>query len=259
MTSAAGGRWSLVARSEGTVDMLALRTLGRMEVCCSEGCVSVASWNDRQAGRRALCLVLGRLAVDAGRWLSREQLIDVAWTENEYGRAEAGFYAVLRRLRSALREMWPGRRNWIECDDGLYRLVRDSRLMIDCQRVPLLVSRARRLADPGEARPLWTEIVELCRGDFLAEVNSDEPWVIAHRARMEELRLTGLLGLARTHLAVGDQLDARELLWSALAEHGDDERVRETLLASYSEAGRTGSIQRAKRAIDRIDRRLASG
>jgi len=167
--------------------------------------------------------VLVRLALDAGRLVRTDRIIEDLWGDAATGRNT--LQSKVSQLRRALAE--PG---LVTSGDGGYTLDVDPD-RVDALRVAGLAASAtaaRRAGDPATALEISTEGLELFRGEVLVDAGEGD-WLQPHRARLEEVRL-GLLEdqlAARVDLGLGgevvgeleglvSQYPLREGLWSSL-------------------------------------------
>ncbi len=200
---------------------LRLVTFGRFTASAPGGCDPIGGWRDRHAGRRGIYLLLARLALDGGRWLSRERLVDAIWPESDYSAALSSFYAALRSLRQRVRAAWPASADWVECEDGNYRLRTDDELEIDAAEFRDLVrqlSARRDLRATEASRAAW----DLYGGPFLEDAHTAEPWIFAARHGFEERAIVSALALAEQSARVRAFGEGAKILWSALSWRPDD-------------------------------------
>ncbi|SFW59645.1 BTAD domain-containing putative transcriptional regulator [Amycolatopsis australiensis] len=133
-------------------------------------------------GGARLRMLLARLALDAGRAVPADALIDGLWGAGPPADAANALQSLVSRLRKAL----PGP---VESGPGGYRLAvtPDD---VDAERFERLAADGRReLAAGRDARAaeLLTEALELWQGDALADV-LDAPFAPAPARRLTELR-----------------------------------------------------------------------
>lgn len=238
---------------------LKLMTFGRFTVCGPAGCDPIGGWRDRHAGRRGVYLLLARLALDGGRWLSRERLVDAIWPESDYGAALSSFYAALRSLRQRLHAAWPTSADWVECEDGNYRLRTADQLQIDATAFRDLVRRADQLSarrDP-RATETWRAAWELYRGPFLEDAHAAEPWIYAARHAFEERAIVTALAVAEQCALDTMFADGAEVLWSALSWRPDDERLRRALERMYTARGSPSLLEQLRGELREIDEVLS--
>ena len=196
--------------------MLTVDVLGAVEVRRDGALLPVPSGKTSE--------VLVRLALDAGRPVRAEGIIEDLWSET--GGAERNtLQSKISQLRRAL-----GDAELVAAGSGTYTLD------VDPDRVDVLVvlraaervTAARRTGADAVAAAEAASALGLFRGDLLAGAGDGE-WLQPHRVRLEEVRL----GLVQDHLAARVALGAggdvvgeleslvekyplREGLWSSL-------------------------------------------
>jgi DNA-binding SARP family transcriptional activator len=166
---------------------LRIAILGPLEVRAGPGlAVEVA-------GPRLRRLLL-RLALDPGRVVTTGQLVDAVWDQDP----PAGAANALQALVSRLRRLLPGA---LESSPAGYRLAVPAEAVDAVQFETLALAGRERLgSDPGRARQLLGEALDLWRGPALADAASAEfagPVV----ARLEDLRLRALEDRVEADLA----------------------------------------------------------
>ncbi|WP_139977323.1 BTAD domain-containing putative transcriptional regulator [Nocardioides litoris] len=201
----------------------------------------------------SLRTVVAALAVEEGRVVSADQLVDRIW-DDEQPRASVTLLSYVSRVRARLAAA--------SGDDDLgvavlrtrapgYQLVLDAGAL-DAQRFRGLLRRARTDPDPHAARATVGEALDLWRGPAYADVPADFARAEGERLgetllQARELAIELDLALGR-HLAVLDEL-------AALVH---DEPLREGLWASYALAlYRSGRQADALAALGRARSELA--
>jgi DNA-binding SARP family transcriptional activator len=188
--------------------------------------------------------VLAVLALEAGRPVPVDQLVDRSCADGGAQRARAVIYTYVSRLRRLLADAG-GR---LARTPGGYLLEVDPDA-IDAHRFVGLVARSRLAAD---ALPQLDEALALWRGDALAGL--DTPWLNAARDDLERRRLAA--ELARNDLALDRDEPGRLLpgLEQAVLRHPLNERLTGQLMTALYRDGRQAD------ALDRfrvLHRRLA--
>src|SRR5262249_46292828 len=152
-------------------------------------------------GPRLLALV-ARLALDAGRVVTVEALIDGLWGGAPPAGAVNALQSLVPRLRRAL---GPAR---IESAPAGYRLVADPD-DVDAARSEQLAADGRRALAAGapvDASELLAEALGLWRGPALAGVG-EAPYADAAAARLADLRLAAEEDRYEAALALGRHAD----------------------------------------------------
>jgi DNA-binding SARP family transcriptional activator len=184
--------------------MLELRLLGPVEALVDGQPVALP------AKQRAL---LAALALELGRPVSTDRLVDILWDERPPEQAVKTLQVYVSQLRRALGA------DAIETVGSGYRLAAGTKVDI---------SELERLA-PEEALALW-------RGPALAGL--DEPYWRPEAARLEELRLAALEDLADAELGRGRHARLVPELERRAAEHPERERLRAQLMLALYRSGR---------------------
>ncbi|QKG20525.1 BTAD domain-containing putative transcriptional regulator [Actinomadura verrucosospora] len=178
--------------------------------------------------------LLAMLALDAGRVVTSERLIDGLYGEEPPAGAANALQSQVSRLRRGL-----GDAGLVEGHPAGYRLLAE-RDAVDAHRFEALARDGRRALGAGDrtrASVLLREALELWRGPALADVRS-APFAEPQAARLEEARAAVAEDHAEARLALGE-FDAvipglRELLeaWPLR------ERARALLMRALYGAGR---------------------
>lgn len=153
-------------------------------------------------GTRALAhmekALLARLALDAGRVITIDRLIDDLWQEAPPKRARNALQVYVSHLRSYLGAPR------IRSSGGGYCLALPEQA-VDCIRFMQLAASGAALAGKGcltEARTAFEQALELWRGDPLAEL-ADHAFARTEATRLCEVRAAALEGLANVELQSG--------------------------------------------------------
>lgn len=210
-------------------DPVPLRLLGPLEVLDRAGAsVDVGSPRHRET--------LAALAVDAGRVVSTDTLLDRVWGESARGGTLANLQAVISRLRSRLREA--GVPAEIATAPPGYRLDLPAGAL-DTERLVSGIDAARSALaahDPQAAQAHLTEALGWWRGEPLADV--PQPFARTEALRLEGLRLTGEELAAELDVALGQPGAAVARLTGLARQHPLRESVRGQLMRALYLAGR---------------------
>ncbi|PSL51771.1 DNA-binding SARP family transcriptional activator [Saccharothrix carnea] len=175
--------------------------------------------------------VLAALAVDAGRAVPVDRLVERVWGTEVARRARATLHSYISRLRRALADA-----------DGLaivhrsggYALVADAvERVVDVHRFRHLCARA---GDDGAVVAL-TEALALWRGEAFTGLAGE--WVLAERDRLRQERLAAEHDLVDARLRAGQGAELVAELSARAARHPLDERVQGQYLLALHRAGRT--------------------
>jgi DNA-binding SARP family transcriptional activator/tetratricopeptide (TPR) repeat protein len=176
--------------------------------------------------------VLAALAVDAGRPVQIDTLVDRVWGLHPPGQVRGVVYSYVNRLRHALRSA--GGRAALARRSGGYALD------IDPTCLDLLLfdrlTRGGSLEELGAALALW-------RGPALADLSGE--WVVRTRDLLAQRRLDTTVDWARAQLAAGGADSVVEALRPLVEEHP----LVEPLAALFIEA-----LHRTGRGAEALDR-----
>ncbi|MBM0127378.1 BTAD domain-containing putative transcriptional regulator [Pimelobacter simplex] len=210
-------------------DVVPLRLLGPLEVLDAAGSsVDIGSPRHRET--------LAALAVDAGRVVSTDTLLDRVWGESARGGTLANLQAVISRLRSRLRDA--GVPAEIATAPPGYRLDLPAGAL-DTDRLAAGIDAARTAlsaADPRAAQEHLSEALGWWRGEPLADV--PQPFARTEALRLEGLRLTGEELAAELDLTLGRAGAAVTRLTGLARQHPLRESVRGQLMRALYLAGR---------------------
>ncbi len=216
--------------------MLTVALLGPVEVRRDDEPVLVPS------GRTTEVLV--RLALEAGRSVRAEQILDELWAGSE-GRNT--LQSKVSQLRRALGGAAP-----VSFGLGGYRLNVDDVDLLAVERLAGQVAEARRAGNPEIVRERAAAALAHFRGEVLQGAG-DGAWLEPHRRRWEEVRL----GLVEDHLAARVSLGAAGDVVGELEELTERHPLREGLWSSLVTAlYRAGRQADALAAYARVRRRL---
>ncbi|MEV6068234.1 BTAD domain-containing putative transcriptional regulator [Nocardia sp. NPDC052001] len=211
--------------------------------------------------------LLALLALDAGKLVSRERLIDGLYGEDPPGDAAHALQSQVSRLRRALRatagpatagsakagsaatgaaaggpvgtSLGSATGEFVESSPAGYRLAVESQA-VDAHRFARLAEQGRnalRDRDPAAAATLLDQALACWRGPALADV-LDAPFAEVQVARLDEARLTVLADRAEAALALGDHHSVVATLPELVAAHPLRERLRALLMRGLYAAGR---------------------
>lgn len=204
---------------------IALRVLGPLEV--SESGRDVAP---RAAKPRRLLLCL---AVDAGRVVSVDRLVDALWGETPPRSAANLLQVYVWKLRGSLGD------DVIETVPGGYRLaLGDS--FFDARVFEALLADGRRAltaSNPELALALLQRALQLWRGDAYVDA-ADADFAAGEARRLEDLRLLCLEDCLDSQLALGRHEQVLGEVRALATAHPLRERPRKQLIISLYRAGR---------------------
>jgi DNA-binding SARP family transcriptional activator len=183
-------------------------------------------------GRGKQRALLAVLALNAGRVVSAERLIDELWGDAPPATAATALQVYISRLRKSL-----GERAIVTREPG-YLVEGD----VDVRRFEELVAAARR-SEPARAAQLLSEALGLWRGAALSDCE-----LPLEAARLEEQRLTALEQRIEADLASGRSSELVGELESLVAEHPLREPFRAQLMLALYRAGRQAEALDSYRA-----------
>src|SRR5215471_6315194 len=198
--------------------------LGPFEVRTGEGTsVEIASLQLRA--------LLSALALEPGRIVTREKLVDWIWGQQP----PADEANALQALVSRLRRMLPG--GVIEADSGGYRLTLPPDA-VDVSRFERLVGQARA-AEPAARADMLRSALELWRGTALEGIalRGSEAFDAAV-TRLDELYLTALGDRVDADIRLGRGVELASELTELVATHPLREGFVAALMRALAEAGR---------------------
>lgn len=199
-------------------------------------------------GGQRLRAVLARLALDAGRMVTVNTLVDAVWGDDP----PAGAVNALQSLVSRLRRTLPA--GAVESAPAGYRLTLDADA-VDVRRFEHLAAAGRRAlegGDPPGATALLRDALALWRGPALADVG-DAPFRDAVVTRLEGARLGAIEDRIQADLELGRHAEVVPELETLTAEHPLRERPHAQLVLALNGSSRQAD---ALAAFDRIRRRL---
>jgi DNA-binding SARP family transcriptional activator len=197
------------------------RLLGPLEAADETGAVLLGGLKQRA--------VLALLALDPGRVVSTDRLIDALWGEQPPRTASTSLQNFISQLRKTLGT------NVLETRPPGY-VLRVARDQTDLGRFEQLVERARGLAAAERAEAL-RDALALWRGPPLADFRY-ETWAEPEIERLEELRLGALEDRLDAELEAGGGADLVAELESLVQAHPLRERLRAQLMLALYRAGR---------------------
>ncbi|MEU9703361.1 BTAD domain-containing putative transcriptional regulator [Streptomyces sp. NPDC047981] len=208
------------------------------EATSSEAVSTQDVWADARPavdiGGVRLRMLLARLALEGGRPVSVDTLVDGLWGADSPAEALNALQALASRLRRALRGVAT-----LESAAGGYRLsVRDAD--VDAHRFEELAARGRRELVAGhvdEAASLLGTALGLWRGPALADV-LEAPFARAVAARLDDLRASAAEDRFDAELRLGRYADVLADLETAGAERPLSERLAGLRMKALSAAGR---------------------
>jgi predicted ATPase/DNA-binding SARP family transcriptional activator len=215
---------------------------------------AVAAWRPdgtpvAVGGPRSRAL-LALLALEAGRFVPAERLIDGVYGEHPPDGAANALQSHVSRLRTALKDLAP-----VEFTAAGYRLVAGP-AEVDVLAFERLAREGRALVkagEPAKASKVLGDALALWRGPAFADL-ADAPFAAAQAARLAALRADVADDHVDARLALGQAEDVLAGLRETVAAQPLRERPRAQLVRALSAAGRPAD---ALAAFDDARRTLA--
>ncbi|MEJ2853349.1 MULTISPECIES: AfsR/SARP family transcriptional regulator [unclassified Saccharothrix] len=181
--------------------------------------------------------VLAVLLLSADRVVPIDHIADAVWDGNPPATARTQIAICVAALRKAFRAAgWPG--EVIATAAPGYRLCATGH-RVDLVDFEALVARSRdqlRRREPAAAEATLEQALALFRGPLLADVPGRH--VAAHRARVEELRLSALEQLLELRLHGGQHHELVGELTALVADNPSREKSRGLLMLALYRSGR---------------------
>ncbi|MBT8228368.1 MAG: AfsR/SARP family transcriptional regulator, partial [Dactylosporangium sp.] len=203
-----------------------LHLLGPVEAIADSGDVVDIGGPQRRA-------VLAALAVDAGRLVTRETLIDRVWDQRPPASVHAAVYGHVAHLRRLLDQ--PSRAaRYVQRQPGGY-VLRVEPDLVDLHRFRRLMTAAQETSDVERAAVL-RQALALWRGHPLAGVTGD--WAARMRQGWLAARLDAVVAWADAELALGNPGRVVGALTDLTGEHPLHEALTGALMRALAAAGR---------------------
>ncbi|HET8631311.1 MAG TPA: AAA family ATPase [Thermomicrobiales bacterium] len=195
--------------------------------------------------------LLKLLALDRGRLVPQDRLLDALWPDLEPAAAARSLHVAVSRLRKLL-----GPAPLIRRDAAGYTLAATDAVWLDVEEFRRLLGQGREWRRRGAWAPAaqaYRAAAALYRGE-LCEDDPYAEWALRPREQLREAHLALLEELAECLLHVGAPAEAIELCERGLAQ----DRTREALYAQLMRAhGAAGHIAEGLQAYERCRRALA--
>ena len=210
-------------------DDLQIRLLGPLEVV-----VNGEPRDLRGVGERAL---LSLLALQAGRVVSGDRLIDALWGERLPANPANALQLRVSKLRRALRDIGVDARCIVTRPPGYLLDIEPT--AVDALRFARDVADARRNAEAESPRAVrrYRDALALWRGPPLVEFAA-EAWAVPEVRRLEELRLAAIEERIDVELDAGRHGELVDQLEALVVEHPLRERFHAQLMLALYRSGR---------------------
>lgn len=217
------------AMREPAANMVEIRLLGPVLLLASDQVLDV--------GPPQRCAVLAALAVDAGRLVTTETLIDRVWGGSPSAKARRTLHAHIARLRRLLEQAARQSRTTarISSRSGGYLLELGGG-RVDILQLRELLTHAEAVGHDQRQRAatLRTALL-LWRGDPLADLTG--PWAARTRRAWRRLHVQATLSWARTELELGRADTVIEPISDLIHDNPFDEQLAATLMQALQRIG----------------------
>jgi DNA-binding SARP family transcriptional activator len=200
-----------------------IRLLGAFQVITGDNVAIDATWRPAKAAA-----IIKILALQRGRTLHRDQLIDLLWPDADAEAGASSFYKNIHFLRAALRAA--GHEDLLALNRSAVTLSAGAALDIDAFR-----DAAMRALATADVVALEQALVA-CTGDLLPD-DLYEPWTEPHRDELRVLRQRLLLEVAARYLRRGRIDDAVHRYHEVLAADPLAEDAHRGLIRAYGARG----------------------
>ena len=193
--------------------LLQIFMLGKFGLVANEQGIDIDRWKRRQA-----VTLLKLLAINLGRPVHRERILDCLWPEVDEERGWGRLKVTMYYLRTQLRAGGVSE-DAIRTVGSAYLLRRDA-IWIDAENFEKLASEGRALQSKGrcdEALRCFDEAIYLYRGDYLEQdVYAD--WCAEERERLGEIYLDMLARKAECHARRNEYAEAVQVCRKGLVQ-----------------------------------------
>jgi DNA-binding SARP family transcriptional activator/tetratricopeptide (TPR) repeat protein len=226
-----------------------VRVLGPVRICVSDDEVEV--------GPRQRCMVFAALAMDAGRLVPREALIDRVWGQLPPRGAWRAVQTHIANIRGMLRRTGHDGQAPVALvrQQGGYLLEVD-RDLVDVHLFRRMVARAQGGCPSSERLSVWREAIGLWQGEPLTALSGD--WAARTREHCYREYRDAVLGWAYAEIRTGDPLVAVAALTGLVERYPLDEALPAMLMrALYATGRRTDALDCYAVTRRRLDEELA--
>jgi LuxR family transcriptional regulator, maltose regulon positive regulatory protein len=226
---------------------LRIQLLGRFRVW--RGHEEITSWSREKAR-----LLLQLLITERGRWLQRDQMIELLWPDAPLSTAEGQFKVALNALTTALEPQRPPHAPsfYIKRNGTAYRFAPPAdAVTIDVEQFETLLDQAAATDNPA----LYQQAMALYRGEYLPE-SVYQDWVTEPRERLQMRYLTAASRLAALLL---DQEPQSAIRWCELVLAADpcwEEAYRLLMQAYLRQDNRSQALRTYERCVRQLDAEL---
>lgn len=211
-----------------------VRLLGELQVVRADGSlVDPHAW-----GTGKTMDLLRILALENGRPVRTNALLDLLWPDVEPSRARASLRTAASRIRCAV-----GHNCVVRHLDGLMLVT--ATVDVDEYRTLVLAAQQASAVDAHQEALLLTEAAEsLWRGEVHSS-NASASWSISARTELHRIRVTALTDATRSALACGQDRQALELASTVIQLDPLRESAHRDLMRAYMQLGEPAQALRA--------------
>lgn len=214
---------------------LVIHAFGRAEVQVDGHVVTMSEWSTQSVRDLFFYLVFKSGLV------TKEQIAAALWPEvDDPQTLKQRFKTYIFRLRRATR------RDAILFDEEYYRFNFSLDYEYDVEAFETYLARSRMARTTAERIEQIQKAVDLVRGPYLAE--TDMPWAIGERDRLEQAYLAALESLAGLYLESGQFQQAIDTGQRALKTDPYIETIHQLLMKAFAAQGDRAAIQRQYQA-----------
>ncbi len=220
-------------RRQPIAGTLRIFTLGHFGLAVGNRSVAVEKWNRKRA-----VTLLKYLVTHLGRDVHRERLIECLWPEVSQSQGWESLKVTVYFLRRQLREA--GVRQDVVATTGQAYMLRREAVWVDAHAFEALVDEGvacQRQRRTDQAPPYYEEAQRLYRGDYLEE-DLYADWCAEERARLREIYLEMLAGMAESYGERGDYALAAQVCRTALVREPCRESFHRALMGYLVHLGR---------------------
>ena len=207
---------------------LQLKLLGSFEAQLSSETIS--HWPSRKAR-----LLLAFIALERGRMVPKDVLIDLFWPDVPLERGSNNLSIAVHQIRSTLGEKRGAGNGWLIVKQGLYGLDQ-SQVWVDLWDFQQRLAEARRSREPDAVRASLLAAIALCRSGFL-ESDPYEDWTLEPRRSWAASFNQALSWLATDAAGAGDWLRVMDYAGRILQQERCDEAGHRWLMTAHWRLG----------------------
>lgn len=217
-----------------------------------ETAVQGSAWN-----RVKVRALLAYLALQEGKSVPRDRLIELLWPDLEHKEALHNLNTTVYNLRRCLEPDLKKVSNsaFVLYQSGQYLL--SEAHWLDTRAFEAEIRRARRALDPSEKIDAYTTAVALYRGDFLSDLDTTDVWSRNQQVHYQLLYLVALEELGQTHELLGKDTEAETCYARALSMDSCRENTAQALVRLMLRHGRRAdALKRCQQLATALEEEL---